>query len=169
MDNATFNSTDYNSTTNGTDSPFPPLPVAKPFWTNLLLPTLYLAIVIGSLYTFTTLYKNRQLAKSASLAPWFPAHTTRDIYLSLLHLDPSEDADKSGGKTLSRVPDSVLKAALLRRAVTDIQRIVILRSSKQALQTLLQWGSVGDELWQRFQVAEQEMEAEVKDVVTEVS
>lgn len=50
----------------------------------------------------------------------------------------------------------------------DIQRIVQLRSSKPALQHLLQRGSVGDELWQRFQRAEKEMEEEVKDVVNEV-
>jgi translocation protein SEC66 len=34
---------------------------------------------------------------------------------------------------------------------------------------LLQRGSVGDDLWQRFQRAEKEMEDEVRDVVTEVS
>lgn len=33
---------------------------------------------------------------------------------------------------------------------------------------LLQRGSVGDDLWQRFQRAEKEMEDEVRDVVSEV-
>lgn len=33
---------------------------------------------------------------------------------------------------------------------------------------LLQRGSVGDDLWQRFLRAEKEMEEEVKDVVSEV-
>lgn len=88
--------------------------------------------------------------------------------MSLLHLDPSEDAGEDE-KKLKSVPDNVLKAALLQRAVEDIQRIVQLRSSKPALQTLLQRGSVGDELWQRFLRAEREMEEEVKDVVNEVS
>lgn len=69
---------------------------------------------------------------------------------------------------LKQVPDSVLKAALLRRALEDIQRILQLRTAKPALQTLLQRGSVGEELWQRFQRAEKEMEEEVKDVVNEV-
>ena len=59
-----------------------------------------------------------------------------------------------------RVPDSVLRAALLRRAVEDIQRLIQIRSSKQACQQLLQRGSVGDDLWQRFK--------ELKDVVQEV-
>lgn len=84
-----------------------------------------------------------------------------------MHLDP-EDVS-SDEKKLKKVPDTVLRAALLKRAVEDIQRIVQLRQGKPALQTLLQRGSVGDELWQRFQRAEQEMEEEVKDVVEEVS
>lgn len=43
-----------------------------------------------------------------------------------------------------------------------------LRSQKQALSTLLQRGSVGDDLWQRFLRAEKEMEDEIKDVASEV-
>lgn len=162
MDNGT-------NSTNGTFEGFQTPPVPKSFWTNLLLPTLYLAILIGSLYTFSSLYRKSQLSKAARLEPWFPLHRQRDIYLSLLHLDPAEASDSGDGeKKLKQVPDSVLKAALLRRAVEDIQRIVQLRTSKPALQALLQRGSVGDELWQRFQRAEKEMEEEVKDVVNEV-
>lgn len=87
-----------------------------------------------------------------------------------MHMDPSESESGEGTdeKKLKKVPDSVLKAALLKRAVEDIQRIVQLRQAKPALQTLLQRGSVGEELWQRFQRAEQEMEGEVRDVVEEV-
>lgn len=87
----------------------------------------------------------------------------RNIYLSLLHLEPEEGQEKT-----PKVPDSVLRAALLRRAVEDIHRIIQIRTAKQACSTLLQRGSVGDALWQRFLRAEQEMEAELKDVVMEV-
>jgi translocation protein SEC66 len=68
-----------------------------------------------------------------------------------------------------QIPDSILKAALLRRATEDIKRIISIRSSKQALSTLLSRGSVGDDLWQRFLRAETEMEEELKDVVNEVA
>ena len=67
------------------------------------------------------------------------------------------------------MPDSIVRAALLRRAVEDIQRIIQIRTSKQALNVLLQRGSVGDDLNQRFQRAEKEIEEELKDVVAEVS
>lgn len=66
------------------------------------------------------------------------------------------------------MPDSVLKAALLRRATEDINRVLQLRGQKAALAMLLQRGSVGDDLWQRFERAEKEMEEEVRDVISEV-
>lgn len=102
-------------------------------------------------------------AKSLSLEPWFPPHLQRDIYLSLLHLEP-----EPGKENPPTVPDGVLKAALLQRAVEDIKRILEIRSAKQALSNLLQRGSVGDDLWQRFLRAEKEVEAELRDVVEEV-
>lgn len=100
---------------------------------------------------------------SSSLEPWFPPHLERDIYLSLLHLEPEPGKDKPPA-----VPDSILKAALLSRALEDIKRILEIRNGKQALGNLLQRGSVGDDLWQRFLRAEQEAEAELRDVVEEV-
>ena len=66
------------------------------------------------------------------------------------------------------MPESVLRAALLRRAVEDIRRIIEVRTAKQACSTLLQRGSIGDDLWQRFLRAEKEMEEELRDVVMEV-
>ncbi|KAL8674059.1 MAG: hypothetical protein Q9168_001546 [Polycauliona sp. 1 TL-2023] len=133
-------------------------------WVSLTVPFAYLGILIGSLATFSSLYRKRKAAKSSSLEPWFGPHVQRDIYLSLLHLEPDPGRDK-----LSVVPDGVLKAALLHRAVEDIKRILEVRNAKQALSNLLQRGSVGDDLWQRFLRAEKEIEAELRDVVEEAN
>ena len=140
-------------------------------WAGLAVPVAYLTILIGSLATFSHLYRKRKATRSASLEPWFPPHLQRNIYLSLLHLDPADPSSTPADseKSLSKVPDSIIKAALLRRAVEDIHRIIQIRNAKPALQTLLQRGSVGEDLWQRFQRAEKEIEEEVKDVVSEVS
>jgi translocation protein SEC66 len=162
MDNTTFT-----NSTNGTFEGFTSSTPPKSFWGGLLLPVLYLTILVGSLATFSSLYRRRQVAKAAKLESWFPPHRARDVYLSLLHIDPADLSSGSETK-LKEVPDSLLKAALLRRALEDIRRIIQLRGSKAALQSLVQRGSVGDELWQRFLRAEQEMEAEVKDVAQEV-
>jgi translocation protein SEC66 len=131
--------------------------------------------------TFSSIYRKRKASKnllleyctlrladyhpdqSASLAPWFPPHLQRNIYLSLLHLEPEKGKEK-----VPVVPDSVVRASLLRRAVEDIHRIIQVRTAKQACSTLLQRGSVGDDLWQRFLRAEKEMEDELRDVVVEV-
>lgn len=101
--------------------------------------------------------------QSANLAPWFGPHLQRNIYLSLLHMEPEEGTEKA-----PKIPDSVIRAALLRRAVEDINRIIQIRTAKAACSSLLQRGSVGDDLWQRFQRAEKEMEDELRDVVMEV-
>ncbi|KAJ5092194.1 Translocation protein (Sec66) [Penicillium alfredii] len=135
-------------------------------WLSLAVPLAYLGVLLGSLATFSSLYRKRKARKAASLEPWFPAHLQRDIYFSLLHLEPSSTSKE---KKAPAVPDSVLKAALLRRATEDIRRVLALRSQKQALAMLLQRGSVGDDLWQRFQRAEKEMEDEVRDVVSEAN
>jgi len=133
-------------------------------WYGLILPVAYITVLAGSLMTFSSVYRKRKAVQSATLAPWFPPHLQRNIYLSLLHLEPEDGQEKA-----PKVPESVLKAALLRRAVEDIQRIIQIRANKQACSFLLQRGSVGDDLWQRFQRGEKEMEEELRDVVVEAN
>ncbi|PHH84980.1 hypothetical protein CDD83_1083 [Cordyceps sp. RAO-2017] len=133
-------------------------------WKGLALPFAYLLVLGGALMTFSTIYRKRKAAESANLAPWFGPNLQRNVYLSLLHMEPQDGQSKS-----PRVPDGVLRAALLRRAVQDIERLIAIKSAKQACSTLLLRGSVGDDLWQRFQRAEKEMEEELRDVVTEAN
>ncbi|KAK4673658.1 Translocation protein S66 [Podospora pseudopauciseta] len=133
-------------------------------WRGLLLPLAYLAVLAGTFVTFSTVYRRRKALQSANLAPWFGPHLQRNIYLSLLHMEPEEGSEKA-----PRIPDSVIRAALLRRAVEDINRIIQIRTAKAACSSLLQRGSVGDDLWQRFQRAEKEMEDELRDVVMEAN
>ncbi len=132
-------------------------------WRGLVLPLAYVAVLGGTFMTFSTIYRKRKAMESANLEPWFGPHLQRNVYLSLLHMEPEDGNEKS-----PKVPESVVRAALLRRAVEDIHRIIQIRSAKAACSSLLQRGSVGDDLWQRFQRAEKEMEEELRDVVMEV-
>ncbi len=70
-------------------------------------------------------------------------------------------------KTDPPAPDALLKAALMRRAVTDVHRIMRLREDKPAMQALLQKGSIGDELWNSLLAAERELEAEILETAAE--
>ncbi|KAK0730681.1 Sec62/63 complex, subunit Sec66 [Lasiosphaeris hirsuta] len=133
-------------------------------WRGLIVPLAYVVVLGGTFMTFSTIYRKRKATQSANLAPWFGPHLQRNIYLSLLHMDP-----ESGSEKPPKVPDSVIRAALLRRAVEDIHRIIQIRTAKASCSSLLQRGSVGDDLWQRFQRAEKEMEEELRDVVMEAN
>lgn len=104
--------------------------------------------------------------KALSLKPWFGPHVQRDIYLSLVHYEAP--AAVPGEKKPPRVPETVVKAALLRRAIEDVKRLLQIRNQKPALASLLQKGSISDDVWQRFSRAEQEMDSEIRDVIAEV-
>ena len=91
------------------------------------------------------------------IEPYFPRHRERDLYVSLLQ------------KTDPPTSDHLLKAALVRRAVTDVSRIVRLREDKPIVQNLLQKGSVSDDLLNSLLAAEKELEAEVLETMAEAN
>lgn len=93
---------------------------------------------------------------TSSATTWFPQHHARDVYISLLSHEPS-------------VPPYLLSAALLRRAMTDVSRVMYIRDSKQSLSVLLQKSLIGDAFWNELLEAEKELEAEIKEVVEEAA
>jgi translocation protein SEC66 len=92
-----------------------------------------------------------------TVEPYFDSHPERNTYMTLLEkFDPPAS-------------EALLKAALVRRAVADVHRVMRLREDKPALQNLLQKGSIGEDLWNSLLAAEKELEAEIMDVVSEAS
>ncbi|WRT65665.1 uncharacterized protein IL334_002610 [Kwoniella shivajii] len=124
--------------------------------TSLIVPVAYISVMVTALAIFSRVYRRRRAAEKISFEPWFPAHPSREIYISLL----SSSTD---------IPDSLLKSALLVRAVTDVKRIWRLRDDKIALTQLHQRGLIGDDTMSRFAAAEKELEAEIVDVVSEAN
>lgn len=140
---------------------------------SVLVPVAYIIIVFGSLLVFSYFYRQKTAGMSPSdvyfiypflisfiaksFEPYFPTHTDRNIYVSLLQ---KSDPPPS---------DSLLKSALVRRAMTDVTRVIRLREDKPALQNLLQKGSIGDDLWNSLLAAEKELEAEIMEVVAEAN
>ncbi len=121
---------------------------------SVYIPIIYLAILVGSLATFSILYRRRKVVQTSQTEKWFPPHTFRDIYYSLQNSDEA-------------IPTNILKAALLTRATEDIRRLQKLRVKKIALNNLMQRGSVGDGLINDFTRLEEEVQAEIMDVVSE--
>lgn len=125
---------------------------------SIFVPLGYIGFLVVGMVVFSRVYRRRTAQKLvADHTPWFPeGHPARDIYQTLVSADPAP-------------PEVVLKAALLNRAMDDVRRIIRLRDDKQALGTLLQKGSIGDETMARFSLAEKELEAEILDVVSEAN
>ncbi|KAJ7285910.1 Sec62/63 complex, subunit Sec66 [Mycena rebaudengoi] len=97
---------------------------------SVLVPVLYILIVFGGLFVFSYIYRRRNA--TIALPSYFPSHAERNAYVTLLQ------------KTDPPASDALLKSALVRRAMTDVVRVLRLREDKPALQNLLQKGSVGD-------------------------
>lgn len=120
---------------------------------SVFVPIIYLAVLLGGLSTFSVIYRRRKPAPVSQLDEWFPTNTARDVYFSI--------------QAQEGVPSGLVKSALLLRAVEDIKRLQKIQVKKTALNTLMQKGGAGDDLWRRFLQLEEEMKAEVMDVVAE--
>ncbi|KAJ1777364.1 translocation protein Sec66 [Coemansia sp. RSA 2523] len=110
-------------------------------------------IVFG---TFVHYYHKRKSQALTKLSAWYPTHPERSIYYSLLTLQAT-----------TSVPPETLRAALFRRAMTDIMRAVDIKSNKQTLQSLVKSGAMSEELTHQFEAAEAENDAEMMSVVQE--
>lgn len=142
--------------------------------TSLFVPVAYITVLVTAMAIFSRVYRRRRagalvysrlivvtdyshdLVSKTSIEPWFPTHPTREVYMSLLADEPP-------------APDNLLKAALLSRAITDVQRIWRLKDDKVALANLHTRGLVGDDTMTRFAAAEKELEAEIVDVISEAN
>ncbi|KAJ8597937.1 hypothetical protein M405DRAFT_802785 [Rhizopogon salebrosus TDB-379] len=122
---------------------------------SVLVPVLYVGVVVSCLLFFSHFYRKRNAAKIYE--PYFPSHPERDVYVSLLQ------------KSDPPAHEALLKSALVRRAMTDVSRVLKLREDKPALQNLLQKGSIGDDIWNSLLQAEKELETEIMEVVAEAN
>ncbi|KAG5646657.1 hypothetical protein DXG03_002647 [Asterophora parasitica] len=122
---------------------------------SVLVPIAYIVIVFGGLFIFSFFY--RKHTSTQVYEPYFPSHPERNAYVTLLQ------------KTDPPASESLLKSALVRRAMADVQRVMRIREDKPALQNLLQKGSIGDDLWNSLINAEKELEAEIMEVVAEAN
>ncbi|KAJ2854861.1 translocation protein Sec66 [Coemansia erecta] len=112
-------------------------------------------IVFG---TFVHYYHKRKAQSLSKLEAWYPTHPERDIYFSLLKLQKQSP---------EMVSNEALMAALFRRAMTDIIRMVEIQTNKQALATLVKSGAMSEEYLHQFDASETEKEAELMSVAQE--
>ncbi|KAJ1945780.1 translocation protein Sec66 [Kickxella alabastrina] len=112
-------------------------------------------IVFG---TFVHYYHKRKALSLSKLESWYPTHPERDIYFSLIKLQKESPTS---------VTTEVLMAALFRRAMTDITRMVEIQTNKATLATLVKSGAMSEEYLHQFMASEAEKEAELMSVAQE--
>lgn len=148
--------------------PSPPPSTDATMALPLYVPLAYIVLLVAALSAFSRIHRRRaagRLAADATTQPWFPGgHPERDVYQTLVAADAAAQED---GK--ARVPENVLRAALMSRAMADVRRLRRLREDKVALAVLLQRGSLGDVTAERFALAEKELEAELLDTASEAN
>lgn len=108
--------------------------------------------------TFVHYYHKRKAIALSKLEAWYPSHPERSIYYSLVTLQKTQP---------TAVTTEILKAALLRRAMTDIMRAVEVQGNKMALPALVKSGAMSEEYLHQFNAAEAELNAEMLNVVQE--
>ncbi|KAI9250510.1 Pre protein translocase subunit Sec66-domain-containing protein [Phascolomyces articulosus] len=121
---------------------------------TLALPALYLGGCIAAMSVFSFVY--RRVTGIKTVEPWFSDNNEKEQYIVLLN-------------TEKPVPEQHLRAALLRRAMEAVRRLVQIQQEKPALQQLMRMGSIGDDLWRDFSVAEQQTMMELQEVSQEAN
>ncbi|KAF9347511.1 translocation protein S66, partial [Mortierella sp. NVP85] len=121
---------------------------------SVWLAVIYIGGWILSMRIFGYFWKNRKLAINDA-EPWFGEHVSRNQYIALLQ------------QTEPEATDNQLMAALLRRAMEDVTRVLSMREDKAVLANLVKQGSVGDDIWTQFTLSERELDAEVRALIEE--
>lgn len=105
------------------------------------------------LVVFKFIYDRYQKKARANKKRWFKTHPEKEAYEALLASKPD---DEDG-----------LRKALLRRAMTDVKRIVQMQEEKDSLFKLMRAGAVPETIWNDFKDSEQEMQLEMFDLQAE--
>ncbi|KAI7869764.1 Sec62/63 complex, subunit Sec66 [Spinellus fusiger] len=121
---------------------------------SLVLPAIYLGGCIAAMSAFSYVY--RRITGSQMAEPWFGINHEKEQYITLLNCE-------------TPIPEHHLRAALLRRTMEAVRRLVEMQQEKPALQQLMRTGSIGDDLWRDFNMADEEIMAELQDIVQEAN
>lgn len=115
----------------------------------------YLISWLVILIVFKKLY-DLYLSRKRYAFKWFGGHPERDAYEEALG---STEENSEGEEKLRKL--------LLRRAMTDVRRLLQISNEKESLYNLMRSGALAEDMWADFKDAENEMQLEVFDLQAE--
>lgn len=144
------NSTNFNAT-GGTDGEN-----TAPTKISILTPLAYVFVLVSLFVIFSKYYRRRTVKKIQNTKPFFPQNVQKSMYYELL---ANEDP---------KTNEKVLKAALFRWASETVRRTLKLKECEQFFNKMYQTGSIGDDMWKRFTIAQKLEEVEIQIIAKEV-
>jgi len=129
-------------------------PVIEVSKISVFTPLIYVTVLITALVIFSVNYRKNKLNALYQRKPFFGRNLPKEMYFELRDSEPKPN-------------DKVLKAALMRRGAESIRRTIKLKEVQAYITTLYQKGSIGDDLWERYQTATKLEELEVQEIVME--
>lgn len=125
---------------------------------SLLTPIFYVGVLLTALVVFSSVYRRRKMNDMLRTKPWYPDNWPREMYWSLKEQSATQ-----------KVPEKLLKSALIKWAAEDVRQLLRMREGKGVLTALHQKGSVGDDIWRRFTTSEKLLELELNEVAQEAN
>ncbi|KAJ1552057.1 translocation protein S66, partial [Nowakowskiella sp. JEL0078] len=122
-----------------------------------VLPVVWLAFLGLIFYFFAKMNrdsKELENKKNAEEGGYFGPHIEKIHYEELAECFSPDDPE--GRKLLS--------AALIQRAIVDVENLFRLNEEKPAMSQLVKQGAIGEDLWQKLVAAEEEIGQEMMDV-----
>ncbi|WFD02725.1 Translocation protein S66 [Malassezia obtusa] len=137
---------------------------------SIFVPIAYIVTLFAALAAFSKVYRRREVKRLQEYQEASnvesEVNAQRAIYNALAAIQedfPDGDANDSGWV----VPRATLQGALIARAVNALKSMSELRSDKQALATLLERGSVGDDAAVLLETMDNDIRKEVMSIVRE--
>lgn len=138
---------------------------------SIFVPLAYIVSLFLSLSLFSRVYRRRAAQRAAETQVTVggdgeqrPALAIHSALKAVQEEIPSPDDPDSW-----IVPRATLQASLLASAADSMQRMLALRMDKQALQTLLERGSLGDDAASMLESAERDAQAELVSISRDAS
>ncbi|KAH3670658.1 hypothetical protein OGAPHI_001173 [Ogataea philodendri] len=122
---------------------------------SVYIPILYVAVLLTTLVLFSIAHRRKKLDKLVSMRPIFAENYQKEMYLQLKNA------------TEPKVNDKVLKAALIRRGAEAIRRMIKLKEIQQYVKVLYQKGSIGDDVYESFNLQSKLQELELNELAAE--
>ncbi|CCH45062.1 Translocation protein [Wickerhamomyces ciferrii] len=121
---------------------------------SVFTPIIYVTVVLTALVVFSINYRKNKINALYNRQPFFKRNLPKELHFELRDSDPKPN-------------EKVLKAALLRRGAESIRRTIKLKEVQPFITALYQKGSIGDDLYERYQTATKLEELEVQEIVAE--